>query len=150
MQSDYVTPVADGDDTVASDSASAVAKARSGSTGSHRKRRGRRRPVEGTSVDAGPGAITGCWFLGLIHDIHCTNTAAFLNVLNFKGGPYACSLRCMCFWCCRSASDEAGKHGAGAMAGTAAPYSANTATTAPQRRHHLRRAAESLQVCLVR
>ena len=86
-----------------------------------------------------------CFFLRMNY----TNKSAFLNILKCRGGAHTCSLRGMCCCCCCSASDEAREHGAGAMAGTAAPCAADTAPTAPQRCHHLRRAAKSLQVCLV-
>jgi hypothetical protein len=56
---DYVTPAAEADDTVAADSASAVAKARSGATGSNRKRRGRRRTAAMLPADSGPAALSG-------------------------------------------------------------------------------------------
>jgi hypothetical protein len=132
-----------------------------GPHGGHRQRqrggqsaqRQHRQPPQAARPQAACGGhVRGCRPWGdyrliipsfFIHDIHCTNTQR----PECQGGPYACSLRCMCFWCCCSTSDEAGKHGAGAMAGAAAPRAANTAPTAPQCRHHLRRAAQPLQVC---
>lgn len=57
LRADYVTPVADGDDTLAADSVSAVAKTRSSSSGGHRKRRGRRRSSAVVPTDAAAGAL---------------------------------------------------------------------------------------------